>query len=131
MSLVLSTQPYNVMPRYIVFGAGAIGSILGAALHRSGQDAVGRRPHVQAIRKEGLQLMSEGVPRRIKVNTIEDLRAIKPRADDVLLLTSPSSLKTRKQPPSSLLVFTGQEPRSSHSRMLCVTDLVSVRLTFE
>ena len=31
--------------------------------------------------------MSEGVLRRIKVNAIEDLRAIKPRADDVFLLT--------------------------------------------
>src|SRR5258705_6004528 len=77
------------MPRYIVFGAGAIGSILGAALHRSGQNAVlvGRGPHVQAIRKEGLQLMSEGVLRRIKVSAIEDLRGFKPRPDDVLLLT--------------------------------------------
>ena len=37
--------------------------------------------------KQGLQLMSEGVLRRIKVNAIEDLRAIKPRADDVFLLT--------------------------------------------
>ena len=77
------------MPRYIVFGAGAIGSILGAALHRSGQDAVlvGRGPHVQAIRKEGLQLISEGVLRRIKVSAIDDLRLIKPRLGDVLLLT--------------------------------------------
>ena len=77
------------MPRYIVFGAGAIGSILGAALHRSGQDAVlvGRGPHVQAIRKEGLQLLSEGVRRRIKVSAIADLRGLKPRSDDVLLLT--------------------------------------------
>jgi len=77
------------MPRYIVFGAGAIGSILGAALHRSGQNAVlvGRGPHVQAIRKDGLQLMSEGVLRRIKLSAIEDLRGFKPRPDDVLLLT--------------------------------------------
>jgi len=62
------------MPRYIVFGAGAIGSILGAALHRSGQNAVlvGRGPHVQAIRKDGLQLMSEGVLRRMKLSAIED-----------------------------------------------------------
>ena len=77
------------MPRYIVFGAGAIGSILGAALHRSGQDLVlvGRGLHVQAIQKEGLQLMSEGVLRRIKVNAVGDRRAIKPRGDDILLLT--------------------------------------------
>ena len=77
------------MPRYIVFGAGAIGSILGAALHRSGQNAVlvGRGPHIQAIRKEGLQLLSEGVRRLIEVSAIEDLRAMKARPDDVLLLT--------------------------------------------
>ena len=113
MSLVLSTQPYNVMPRYIVFGAGAIGSILGAALHRSGQDAVlvGRGPHVQAIRKEGLQLMSEGV--------IEDLRAIKPRADDVLLLTVKS--QDTEAAARQFSGIYGPRTRSSHSRMLCVT----------
>jgi len=77
------------VPRYVVFGAGAIGSILGAALHRSGQDAVlvGRGPHVQAIRKDGLRLMSEGVLRHIKARAIESLGEIKPRQDDVLLLT--------------------------------------------
>lgn len=77
------------MPRYIVFGAGAIGSILGAFLHRAGHDAVlvGRGQHVQAIRKEGLQLMSAGILRRIKVSAIDDLRAIKVRPDDVILLT--------------------------------------------
>jgi 2-dehydropantoate 2-reductase len=66
------------MPRYIIFGAGAIGSILGAVLHRSGQDVVlvGRGSHVEAIRKEGLRLVSEGVPRRIKVSATEDFRGI-------------------------------------------------------
>ena len=77
------------MPRYIVFGAGAIGSIVGAALHRSGQDAllIGRGPQVQAIRKEGLRLISGGIVRRVKVNVAEDLRALKPRQDDILLIT--------------------------------------------
>src|SRR5688572_3370087 len=77
------------MPRYVVFGADAIGSILGAALHRSGQDAVlvGRVPHVQANRTEGLRLMSEGVVKHIKARAIENLRELKRRQDDVLLLT--------------------------------------------
>ena len=77
------------MPRHIVFGAGAIGSILGGALHRFGHDTViiGRGSHVQAIRKEGLQLLSEGVVRHVKVSAIADLRALKPRTDDILLLT--------------------------------------------
>ena len=88
------------MPRYIVLGAGAIGSILGAALHRSGQNVVlvGRGSHVQAIQKEGLQLVSEGVLRRIKVNAVGDLRAIKPCAND---FCSPSNLKIRTLRPSS------------------------------
>ena len=68
------TQHYNVMPRYIAFGPGAIGSILGTALHRSGPNTVlvGQGSHVQAIRKDGLQLMSEGVLRRMKLSAIED-----------------------------------------------------------
>ena len=42
---------------------------------------------MQAIRKEGLQLMSEGMLRHIKVSAIEDLRTLTPRPDDILLLT--------------------------------------------
>jgi ketopantoate reductase len=42
---------------------------------------------VQAIRKEGLQLMSQGVLRYIKVRAVERLRELKPRQDDVVLLT--------------------------------------------
>ncbi len=42
---------------------------------------------MQAIRKEGLRLMSEGVVRHIKARAIENLRELKPRQDDVLLLT--------------------------------------------
>jgi 2-dehydropantoate 2-reductase len=77
------------MPRYIVFGAGAIGSVLGASLYRRGYDAVliGRASHVEAIRRDGLHLISKGMLRRIKVNSAESVRALKPRPDDILLLT--------------------------------------------
>jgi len=44
--------------RLVVFGAGAIGSLLGAYLDRSGQEVtlVGRPDHVQAIRARGLRV---------------------------------------------------------------------------
>ncbi|MBM3801738.1 MAG: 2-dehydropantoate 2-reductase [Acidimicrobiia bacterium] len=77
------------MPRYIVFGAGAIGSVLGASLYRCGQDVVliGRTPHVEATRRDGLQLISRGVLRRIKVSATESLRDLRPKPDDILLVT--------------------------------------------
>jgi 2-dehydropantoate 2-reductase len=47
--------------RFVVFGAGAIGSGIGGHLHRTGYDAllVGRPAHVDRIRQHGLQLVTE------------------------------------------------------------------------
>jgi 2-dehydropantoate 2-reductase len=77
------------MARYVLFGAGAIGSIVGANLYRSGQDAVlvGRGPHVQAIRRDGLKLSANGVFRRIKIDAVEDLSGLKPKTEDRILVT--------------------------------------------
>jgi 2-dehydropantoate 2-reductase len=46
------------MTRIAILGAGAIGSVLGAFLHRGGQDVtlIGRPDHIRAIRHEGLQV---------------------------------------------------------------------------
>lgn len=46
--------------RFVVFGAGAIGSGIGGHLHRTGHDAllVGRSNHVERIRQHGLQLVT-------------------------------------------------------------------------
>jgi 2-dehydropantoate 2-reductase len=77
------------MARYVLFGAGAIGSIVGANLYRSGRDAVliGRGRHIQAIRKEGLKLKLKGEIRRVKIDAIEGLSGLTPRAEDRILLT--------------------------------------------
>ena len=47
--------------RFVVFGAGAIGSGIGGHLHRTGHDAliVGRPAHVNRIRKHGLKLVTD------------------------------------------------------------------------
>jgi len=44
--------------KYLVYGAGAVGGVVGAHLHRSGQDAtlVARGEHITRIREHGLRL---------------------------------------------------------------------------
>ena len=48
--------------RYIIFGAGAIGGVIGARLHRAGKDVVliARGRHLEAIRQSGLRLETPG-----------------------------------------------------------------------
>src|SRR5436305_4440878 len=77
------------MARYIIYGAGAIGSILGAGLYRTGQDVVlvGRGRHVEAIRRDGLQLRAQGQLRQIKINAVDDLAKLQPKTEDRLVLT--------------------------------------------
>ena len=45
-----------------VYGAGAIGGFMGAKLARSGAEVtlIARGPHLEAMRKNGLTLRSEG-----------------------------------------------------------------------
>ncbi len=76
------------MSRYVVCGAGAIGSILGGYLYRAGKEVVlvGRRPHVDEIRRAGLQLVA-GRQTRIKVDAVDSLARIKGRRDDGLVVT--------------------------------------------
>ncbi|HEY6237863.1 MAG TPA: 2-dehydropantoate 2-reductase N-terminal domain-containing protein, partial [Thermoplasmata archaeon] len=47
--------------RVVVFGAGAVGSLLGARLSRAGHSVllVGRPEHVAQVQREGLQI--EGI----------------------------------------------------------------------
>ncbi|OPC84406.1 hypothetical protein B4N89_28870 [Embleya scabrispora] len=66
--------------RFVVLGAGAIGSVLGARLARAGHDVhlVGRRAHVDAIHAHGLRVRTpdgEDVVRLDAVTTIADLAA--------------------------------------------------------
>lgn len=49
-------------PRFLLFGAGAVGSLLGARLAAAGSEVtlVGRPPHVEAVTREGLRTMVAG-----------------------------------------------------------------------
>lgn len=81
--------PDESLVRYIIYGAGAIGSILGGHLHRSGRKVilVGPPAHVRAIRRRGLSLQLPGEALRLKVPAVTragDLGGF--RAGDVVLL---------------------------------------------
>ena len=49
-------------PRFLLFGAGAVGSLLGAKLAATGSEVtlVGRPPHVEAVTRDGLRTMVAG-----------------------------------------------------------------------
>lgn len=74
--------------RYIIYGAGAIGSGIGGHLWRTGHEAllVGRPGHVGRIREAGLRLITGDAEYRIAVPAVADARDIGWRSDDVVLL---------------------------------------------
>jgi 2-dehydropantoate 2-reductase len=76
--------------RYIVFGAGAIGSIVGAYLRLAGHDTVlvARPGHVAQIREHGLLVRSPSETHRVAIEAVSSANDLRPfRDDDVVLLT--------------------------------------------
>lgn len=74
--------------RFIVFGAGAVGGVVGGLLARAGEEVclIARGAHLQAIRKDGLRLETPEESRVLRLAAFEDPRATDPRPDDVVLL---------------------------------------------
>ena len=48
------------MARYIIFGAGAVGGLIGAQLHRAGHDVtlIARGAHLETMRRDGLAIVT-------------------------------------------------------------------------
>jgi 2-dehydropantoate 2-reductase len=79
--------------RFIVYGAGAIGSTLGGHLHRTDHDVVlvGNSEHVNRIRESGLRLVTPEQTYVLKIPAVKKAEELAPfRDDDVLLLTAKS-----------------------------------------
>jgi 2-dehydropantoate 2-reductase len=74
--------------RFVVFGAGAIGSGIGGHLHRTGHDAllVGRPAHVDRIRERGLQLVTADQTYTLAVPAVSRVEAVGFTHGDVVLL---------------------------------------------
>ncbi len=74
--------------RFVVFGAGAIGSGIGGHLHRGGYDAVlvGRAAHVERIRGPGLQLITPEQTYTLRVPAVTSAAEVGFADGDVVLL---------------------------------------------
>ena len=65
---------YNRKSRIGIMGAGAIGSVIGGMLARNGHKVtlVGRKPHIDKIRKSGLHI-SAGIPAKASDNIMREI----------------------------------------------------------
>lgn len=75
--------------RFIVFGAGGIGSALGGMLAHSGHTTllVARPEHAQAINERGLVIADSKGELRVDVAAVSSLDEVVPLLDDIILLT--------------------------------------------
>lgn len=76
--------------RFVVFGAGAIGGVLGARLHQAGEEVVliARGAHGEAIARDGLRLETPEEVSVLRIPVVEDPAAVSWREDDVVLLAT-------------------------------------------
>lgn len=74
--------------RFIIYGAGAIGGVIGARLFQHGHEVllIARGPHLDAIRERGLALESPCEPDVLPIPAVAHPSEIRFRADDVVLL---------------------------------------------
>ncbi|HIH88177.1 TPA: ketopantoate reductase family protein [Candidatus Bathyarchaeota archaeon] len=79
--------------RFIVYGAGGIGSIIGGHLFRIGGEVVlvGSERHVDAVKKFGLRLLTPDITYTLKIPACKTADELAPfRGDDVVILTAKS-----------------------------------------
>ncbi|MEU9791600.1 2-dehydropantoate 2-reductase N-terminal domain-containing protein [Streptomyces sparsogenes] len=74
--------------RYVVIGAGAVGGAIGGRLSQSGHDVVlvARGVHYEALRRDGLRLLTPDGTHRLPVPVADRPEAVELRPDDVLVL---------------------------------------------
>jgi 2-dehydropantoate 2-reductase len=75
--------------RIIVYGAGAIGSMIGGYLHDSGQETilVCSKAHAEAVSRDGLKITGLHGDYDLSVEAVADVSEIDFREDDVVFLT--------------------------------------------
>jgi 2-dehydropantoate 2-reductase len=78
--------------RYVIYGAGAIGSAIGARLREVGRDVVliARGAHLEAVRERGLTLQTPDREQRLAVSAVGSPREVQFTAEDVVLLAMKS-----------------------------------------
>lgn len=74
--------------RFVVYGAGGIGGVLGARLHQNGSDVVliARGAHFEATRNHGLRLQSVDEDVTLDIPVVDHPSTVEWRDDDVVFL---------------------------------------------
>jgi 2-dehydropantoate 2-reductase len=82
--------PYDAAVRVIIYGAGAVGSVIGGRLRQGGADVVlvARAAHAAAIRQSGLALRMAAGTDVVEIDAVTSIDQLTPRADDVVLITA-------------------------------------------
>ncbi len=78
--------------RFVVFGAGAIGGVVGACLHQSGHDVVliARGEHGRAIRERGLTLGRPGSTVTLEIQAVGEPAELDWSGEEIVLLATKS-----------------------------------------
>jgi 2-dehydropantoate 2-reductase len=78
--------------RFIIFGAGAVGGVVGARLHQAGADVtlIARGAHFQAVREVGLTLEGPSERSVLEIPVVDGTGQIEWTRDHVVLLTAKS-----------------------------------------
>ncbi|MCU1485743.1 MAG: putative ketopantoate reductase PanE/ApbA family protein [Actinomycetia bacterium] len=78
--------------RYVVFGAGAVGGVIGGRLHAAGRDValVARGDHLRALQADGLHLLTPDGEEHHAIPAVGSIGELDLTADDVVLLTMKS-----------------------------------------
>ena len=84
--------------RIIIYGAGAIGSVLGGHLFRNGYSVVlvGNAGHMNAIKSPGLKLATADEAFRLTIPVAEDTRALAPFTNEDIVMLCAKSQHTVK-----------------------------------
>src|SRR5437867_2823982 len=74
--------------RFVIYGAGGIGGVLGACLHLAGRRValIARGAHYEAIRRDGLDLVSGSTTTRVSIPVADRPEALDLTEDDVIVL---------------------------------------------
>ena len=77
------------MSRYIIFGAGAVGGLIGARLHRSGHDVtlIARGATLERIAEKGLSLRTPDSEDIVPVPVVGSISELRVDSGDVVILT--------------------------------------------
>ncbi len=78
--------------RYVIFGAGAIGGVIGGRLHAAGLPVVlvARGAHLDALQRDGLQLETPTDTERLSIPAVGDIADLAPTGEDVVVLAMKS-----------------------------------------